>query len=129
MAIFDMRSRWIIGITFLTILVIVLTASTLIITSPCEAHILCDRDDVAEYPVYWVLIVALLICMLMLIATLLRVRRLTKKWNERQSRLRTEFEAKNFAEINIYSTSSVDMNASHLINPNVQRNSHLFDTS
>lgn len=119
----DSRTRWITGLAILSIAVILTTAATVLVTGHCRGHIFCENEDISVKAVYWAVVCSSLVCFVILLATLLRVLRLDKKWRERSQRLRTEFEVRNFESENIYNSSDF---SSHLFNPNLNRISHLF---
>ena len=119
--------RWTIGLTFLAIIVIMLTAATFMVTLPCRNHLMCDDQKLTETPYYWILILSLVTMMVTLMAALVRVLRLRRKWSEREKRMRIEFEMANFYVENIY--ENTDFNSPHYFNPNVNRLSRNYSVS
>lgn len=110
------KCRWLCFLIGVALITLIATVATYFIVAQCD-FLICEQH-LDDQPLYWLLIVVDVVLMVVLIATLVRVLRLRKKWIERANRMQIEQELRNFYVDSIYNDDEL---YAHFVNPNVNR--------
>lgn len=89
-------------------LIIILAVITFFITSECSYHIFCEGfdgfliDSVSKKPVYWIIVLSLVVILVITVLLWIRLCHANRKWKEASIRVKQEYEMNQLVLMNIH---------------------------